>query len=197
MAEPAQTLLQHAEVIVCCDGAYDTFRQHPLNSQAAIVVTGDGDSLSSSLDNTKTTFIPDKSVEYNDLQKALKYCQQQDFRRVLLTGCEGKREDHFIANLSIMATYSESMDLTMLTAHGMFNVIRKSATLPSFQGQQVSVFSTDHQLPLSFEGLKYPVKERCFQHLWEGSLNEATGEEFTIVLHGEGLVIVYQALAVR
>ena len=196
ISEPAQTLLRHAKVIVCCDGAYNSFLQHAVETQADIVVTGDGDSISSSLlEKNSTTFISDKSVEYNDLQKALKYCQKNSYKRVILMGCEGKREDHFIANLSIMATYSKSMDLAMLTAHGLFHVIKKTSTLPSFPGQQVSVFSKDNHLPLSFDGLKYPVQERCFQHLWEGSLNEAIGEQFTIVLHGEGYVIVYQTLS--
>ena len=197
ISDLAQALLQHAKVIVCCDGAYNSFIQHAVKTEADMVVTGDGDSVSSTLlENNRPTFLSDKSVEYNDLQKALKYCQKKDYKRVLLMGCEGKREDHFIANISIMATYSETMDLTMLTAHGIFHTIRKTSTLPSFAGQQVSVFSKDNHLSLTFEGLKYPVKERCFQHLWEGSLNEAISEKFTIILHGEGIVIVYQTLAI-
>lgn len=193
---PAMTLLQKAQVIVCCDGAYDSFLQHQPETQAELIVTGDGDSLSpEQLKACGHSFVHDASTEYNDLQKALKYCMKRHYDRVLLLGCEGKREDHFIANLSIMATYGEWMDLAMLTRHGVFNILRETATLPSFPGQQVSVFSRDKDLPLTFDGLKYPVQERCFQHLWEGSLNEATREAFTIVLHGKGLVVVYQTLA--
>ncbi|MCR4965969.1 MAG: thiamine diphosphokinase [Bacteroidales bacterium] len=193
--EPALNILQSAKVIVCCDGAYENFLQQNINTQAEIVVTGDGDSLSSDLlEKCQPFFIADWSTEYNDLQKALKYCQRKGYQQVLLIGCEGKREDHFIANISIMATYSEQLNLTMLTAHGIFHIIRESATLPSFAGQQVSVFTKDNALPLSFDGLKYPVKERCFQHLWEGSLNEALGDNFTITIHGDGVVIIYQTL---
>jgi len=193
--EFALEILQSAEVIICCDGAYEAFLQSNIETQAEIVVTGDGDSLPADLlEKCKSAFISDKSTEYNDLQKALKYCQRKGYKNILLTGCEGKREDHFIANLSIMATYSELLDISMLTAHGIFHVIRQSATLPSFAGQQVSVFCKDSQLPLSFEGLKYPVKERCFQYLWEGSLNEAMGDNFTITMHGDGVVIIYQTL---
>jgi len=193
--ELALDVLQNAEVIVCCDGAYESFLQQNIETQAEIVVTGDGDSLSADLlKKCGSSFISDKSTEYNDLQKALKYCQRKGYNSILLIGCEGKREDHFIANLSIMATYSELLDLKMLTAHGIFHVIRKSSTLPSFAGQQVSVFCKDNQLPLTFEGLKYPVQKRCFQYLWEGSLNEAMGDNFTITMHRDGVVIIYQTL---
>lgn len=193
--EPALDILRRAKVIVCCDGAYDSFLRQKIETSADIVVTGDGDSLSQELiARCGESFICDKSTEYNDLQKALKCCQKRKYDRVLLLGCEGKREDHFIANLSILVTYSEKMDLAMLTRHGIFQVIRENATLSSFNGQQVSIFSKDPHLPLSFEGLKYPVRERCFLHLWEGSLNEATSDSFTVTLHGSGVVIVYQTL---
>lgn len=186
---------RRAKVIICCDGAYDSFLQQKIETSADIIVTGDGDSLSQEqIERCGESFICDKSTEYNDLQKALKYCLRKQLHRVLMLGCEGKREDHFIANLSIMATYSEKMDLAMLTRRGIFHVIKETTTLPSFEGQKVSVFSKDSHLPLSFEGLKYPVKERCFQHLWEGSLNEATSDSFTVTLHGSGVVIVYQTL---
>ena len=132
---PALTLLQEAQVIICCDGAYDSFLQHRITTKAEVIVTGDGDSLSpEQLKACGHSFVHDASTEYNDLQKALKYCLRKQYRQVLLLGCEGKREDHFLANLSIMATYSEWMDLAMLTRHGIFNILRETATLPSFPG---------------------------------------------------------------
>ena len=134
-----------------------------------------------------------KSEEYNDLQKALRYCIKERLTQVALVGCEGLREDHFIANLSILVTYSRMLSLVMVTQEGVFNVLHQSATLPSRPGQQVSIFTKDEQLALTFHGLKYPVRHRAFQYLWEGSLNEALGEAFTIEIHGEGNVLVYRA----
>ena len=119
--------------------------------------------------------------------------QTEHLAPVALVGCEGLREDHFIANLSILATYGEMLPLVMVTQEGIFNVLYQTATLPAHCGQQVSVFCKDPNLPLTFHGLKYPVKHRIFQHLWEGSLNEALGSAFTIELHGEGTVLVYRA----
>lgn len=185
----ALDILRKAEQIICCDGALDKLVAAGYEPTA---IVGDLDSAQeSSLLRWKDRLYPDKSEEYNDLQKALKYCIANELNHVTLLGCGGLREDHFIANLSIMATYSEHLDLKMVTDYGTFIAIRQTTTLPSFKGQQISVFCKNEHLPLTFHNLKYPVHERCFQHLWEGSLNEALGNEFTIELHGEGVVVVY------
>ncbi len=183
--------LRRAEQIICCDGALDKLVAAGFEPSA---IVGDLDSAQAAdLQRWKDRVLPDKSEEYNDLQKALKYCLAHQLDHIVLLGCNGLRDDHFIANLSIMATYSEHLHLRMVTDHGTFIVLRQTTTLPSFPGQQISVFCKDERLPLTFHNLKYPVQKRCFMHFWEGSLNEALKDNFTIELHGEGVVVVYLA----
>ena len=142
----------------------------------------------------KIPYYQDRSEEYNDLQKALKYCMASGYDDILLMGCGGLREDHFIANLSIMVMYSERLNLAMLTEHGVFNVFRGSVTLASFPGMQVSVFTRNSQTKLTFTRLKYPVNNRSFNWLWEGSLNEALEDSFIVEASDDEPVVVYRAL---
>lgn len=182
-------LLQQADNLICCDGAIDKLTAHGI---APTAIVGDCDSMNpEDLERWKTILYPDHSEEYNDLQKALKYCLANGLNDIALLGCGGLRDDHFLANISIMATYSDRLKLRMINDNGAFYPIRKTTTLSALPGQQVSIFSKDENLPLTFHGLKYPVKERCFSYLWEGSLNEAISNSFTIELHGEGIVLVY------
>lgn len=185
------SLLQRAAKIICCDGAVDKLLTIGLEPS---VIVGDFDSMRA---ETRTSWhdrlANDPSEEYNDMQKALKYCQKNHLDDILLLGFGGLREDHFIANVSIMATYSDNLKLTMVTDYGVFNTIHKTTTLDSEPGQQVSIFSKDENLPLTFHGLKYPVEQRCFKHLWEGSLNEAIDTSFTIELHDDAPVIIYRS----
>ena len=90
--------------------------------------------------------------------------------------------------------YSEAMVLAMLTEHGVFNVLRSSVALTSTPGTQVSVFSRNPQTRLTFTGLKYPVNNRSFKWLWEGSLNEALEDEFIVEASDDEPVVVYRAL---
>ena len=197
--------------IICCDGALQKLLS--INIVPDVVV-GDGDSIDAELLQRETDSVPscrddvhivstngheiqyyqDRSEEYNDLQKALKYCISKGYDTVLLMGCAGLREDHFIANLSIMTMYSETMSLMMLTEHGVFNVMRKSATFPSFPGMPVSVFARSSQSKLTFTGLRYPVNNRSFNWLWEGSLNEALEDSFIVEAGDDEPVVVYRAL---
>jgi len=191
----ALDFLRHAGHIICCDGAVSKLTAAGFSPS---VVVGDLDSLNpDERQRWSDRLHPDYSTEYNDLQKALKYAIAQRMDNIVLLGCAGGREDHFIANISIMATYSQWLDLVMVTDYGIFNALRQTTTLPSVLGQQVSVFAKDEQLSLTFHGLKYPVNNRCFHHLWEGSLNEATGNTFTIEMHGKGVVVVYRSLELR
>ena len=191
-SELSVRLLRKMKRVICCDGALQKLLSVNIVPD---VVVGDGDSLDcEELMRHKIPYHADKSEEYNDLQKALKYCQKEGYNDVLLFGCGGLREDHFIANLSILAMYSEKMHLTMLTEHGVFNVMCGTATLRSLPGMQVSVFARSPHTKLSFTGLKYPVNNRSFAWLWEGSLNEAMGDEFVVEASDGELVMVYRAL---
>ncbi len=185
-------LLRKMKRIICCDGAFQKLLSINIIPD---VIVGDGDSMDrEELSRHNIPYHADRSEEYNDLQKALKYCQANGYDDVLLLGCGGLREDHFIANLSILVMYSETMNLIMLTEHGVFNVLRGAATLPSFLGMQVSVFPSNLHTKLSFSGLKYPVKNRSFNWLWEGSLNEALGDVFTVGADDGEPVVVYRVL---
>jgi hypothetical protein len=59
---------------------------------------------------------------------------------------------------------------------------------------QVSVFARSPHTKLTFTRLKYPVNDRSFKWLWEGSLNEAVGEEFIVEASDDEPVVVYRAL---
>ena len=97
-------------------------------------------------------------------------------------------------NLSIMSMYSEKMRMSMLTEHGIFNVLHGRAQYHAIPGMQVSVFPSAPLTKLTFKGLKYPVSNRSFQWLWEGSLNEALDDAFTVETDGGEPVVVYRAL---
>lgn len=190
-SELSLSILNDKRRIICCDGAL-----HKLLSIHIVpdVVVGDGDSMDEEeLLRYQIPYHADKSEEYNDLQKALKYCILKGYDNILLMGCAGLREDHFIANLSIMVMCSEQLNLLMLTENGVFNMFRGTVTLATFPGMPVSVFTRSTQSKLTFTGLKYPVNNRSFNWLWEGSLNEALEDEFIVEASDDEPVVVYRA----
>lgn len=192
-------------LLVCCDGAYDKLVKSALFDGAAhtpaICVVGDGDSLASRrvvLPNT--TFVEGYTdQESNDLTKAVRYAISIGVERLLILGATGLREDHTLGNISLLAMFAamrtqsgKLLSVRMYTDYGFFTPIRSSQVMPSFARQQVSLFSLDQGLTVSTEGLKYPIANRQFRYWWEATLNEATGDSFSITIEGEGALLVYQ-----
>lgn len=183
-------LLKHAKLIICCDGAVQKLLNLGYEPNCII---GDCDSITPELyERYKEILIRDESTEYNDLQKALRYVIAQGHKNVAILSSFGYREDHAIANLSIAALYSRQIEILMASQHGIFIPINETRSFCTYKGQQISVFSFNPEICFTFHGLRYPVEGRKFRYLWEGSLNEALGEEITIECDG-GEAAVYFA----
>lgn len=185
-------MLGNARQIVCCDGAVDNLIKLGFEPTA---IVGDCDSISGDLlQRFKSRIHPDKDIEYNDLNKALRYYSSLGISKIALLGGFGLREDHALANVGIMMMFAKekAMDLVMVTNYGVFTPVFNSVSFNSYPGQQISVFSFSEDTELTFSGLKYPVVRRKFKHLWEGSLNEALSDNFSVQFE-KGTVLVYRA----
>lgn len=187
--DTALRFIQQAERIICCDGAVEKLLQFGKNPD---VVIGDCDSITESLrQKLKEIIIEDKDTEKNDLQKALIYCKSNNYNKISVIGACGLREDHQLANLAILDMFSSDLDLIMVSNHGIFSFISEPREFDSIPGQAVSIFNLDGKARFTFYGLRYPVHERQFAQLWEGSLNVSEGERFRIEIEG-GKGIIYR-----
>ena len=187
----ALRLLREARTIVCCDGAVGSVVA--LGAEPAVIV-GDGDSITSELAARFADRIcPDRSEEYNDLTKAVNYCEKKGVRRFAILGGGGRREDHLLGNISLLVSYSRKFEVVMVTNYGIFTPIHQTTTFDCRVGQPVSVFSFTPETRITYHGLKYPVSLRQFARLWEGTLNVTESDAFTIELHDEGDVVIFQA----
>lgn len=183
-AEPLQ-LLREAAFVCACDGAVRHYPQ-------ADVLVGDGDSVPEDLHDR---LIQIDEQEDNDLTKATRYCLKRGLRRIVYLGATGQREDHTLGNISLMVRYALEMGVEplMATDFGWFVVASGDAAFRSFPRQQVSLFNIDCQA-LETEGLRwngYPYRQ-----FWQGTLNEAIGDCFTLKADGNYLIYrTYRAKA--
>ena len=113
-----------------------------------------------------------------------------DYNNIVILGATGKREDHTIGNISLLAEYARDMEVIMVTDTGILRPYLQSCTILSFAGQQVSIFSLDPQSEISSSGLKYRLLNKKISNWWVATLNESLGESFTLEFK-EGAVIVY------
>ena len=179
-------ILQGAQYVVCCDGAAD---RYIATGRVPDAIVGDGDSISA---ENRGKFAQLLHIiaeqESNDQTKAVRFLMEHGKRRIAIVGATGRREDHTIGNISLLIEYARAgCDVRSFTDHGVFIPCNGTTTHKCRKGQQVSIFSITAR-DLSAQGLLYPIYD--FNNWWQGTLNECTGEEFTINATGEYLLFI-------
>ena len=172
-------ILKGARHIVCCDGAI-----HHVPS--AEVIIGDGDSVP---DEYRDRLICIEEQDDNDLTKATRYCLSQGWQKIAYLGATGLREDHTLGNISLLMRYYREMNVKgmMFTDYGFFTPAYGNRTFSTMKGQQVSIYNFGcHQL--SSEGLRWDCYN--FDQWWQGTLNEALTDTFSI--SADSYYLVYQ-----
>ena len=179
-------ILQSAPYVVCCDGAAD---RYIATGRVPDAIVGDGDSISAENREKFAHLLHIISEqESNDQTKAVRYLLEHGMRRIAIVGATGRREDHTIGNISLLIEYARAGgDVCSFTDHGVFVPCNGTTTHKCHKGQQVSIFSITAR-DLSAEGLLYPIYD--FNNWWQGTLNECTGDEFTIKAKGEYLLFI-------
>ncbi len=185
-------ILKNNSFLICCDGAINNLLKTNIKPN---LIIGDLDSIN---ENLKTKFanilikIADQNT--NDLTKAINWCVENSITDVTIIGATGKREDHTIANISLLAKYIELLNVKIITDYGVFTPITKTTLFTSKKGQQVSIFSLDCDKEISSKNLKYPLQNLKLETWWMGTLNESVNNNFTIICNNNTRVIVYQTL---
>ena len=179
-------VLQSASYVVCCDGAAD---RYIATGRVPDAIVGDGDSIST---ENREKFAHLLHIvteqESNDQTKAVHHLMERNMRHIAIVGATGRREDHTIGNISLLIEYArKGCEVCSFTDHGVFIPCNGTTTHKCRKGQQVSIFSITAR-DLSAEGLLYPIYD--FNNWWQGTLNECTGEEFTINATGEYLLFI-------
>jgi len=185
----ALQLLANAPYLCCCDGAALQAVEKEFTPHA---IVGDGDSLPPHFKMRYQNILHlVAEQDDNDLTKATRYCREQGMKKLLYLGATGKREDHTLANISLMVHYQQTMDVqpVLLTDYGYFLPADGRKVFGSFAHQQVSIFNFGCS-QITGSGLKWqPVTPASW---WEGTLNEALSEQFTLC--GDGSYLVYRTL---
>ena len=170
-------VLDSAGTVICTDGSADTLLKFDRNPH---VIIGDLDSTKLKKSDFKGLWIPDQNQHKTDLQKTLEWCLLNGLNDVVVLGAMGKREDHSLGNLHILAEFSKIMNIHFVTDHACIYCFIGEKTFPSTKGQQISITAIEHVQSINTIGLKYVLDKESFPPACNGISNEAEGEKFTI-----------------
>ena len=168
----AWRLLAAAKRVVACDGASDSYRRRFGMSPSAVV--GDMDSVKWFPEGSEVVRVAEQ--ETNDLEKAVRWCRARGWRRLVVVGASGKREDHLLGNVF------RALDLgvEVVTESGRFVPVLGRASFRAAKGAAVSVFAPDPATRMTSKGLEWPLDKVAFRNLYCATLNRASASRVSL-----------------
>ncbi|MFA6703456.1 MAG: thiamine diphosphokinase [Bacteroidales bacterium] len=207
-------------IIIACDGTAVNLAKHGFTPD---YIVGDMDTLSAANQKKYKNLIhKNSSRENNDQTKAFEFALKlireevkaaaaksvaaksiaatstlQTQYKIFIIGATGKREDHTLGNISLLADYAEilkkkfsakatadkrkfvtqkcdpnNITVEMITDYGIFTPFTDSFKISARKGEQISFFAFDPTLCIKSEGLVYPLDSVKFDMWWKATLNE-------------------------
>mgnify|MGYP003300289913 CR=1 FL=1 len=199
-------LLMNADKLICCDGAVDDLVKY----REPDYIAGDMDSISSeNREKFSNIIFPEDEQEDNDLTKAIRLAikiasESSEPFYISILGATGKREDHTLGNISLLARYNRMLKETfpstanyiqMISDRGRFIPLDDSCEIETQIGTAISIFATDPTLKISTQGVKYPTDEVVFDQWswWKATLNVTTQKSVKFTFNHPCDVLVYIA----
>jgi thiamine pyrophosphokinase len=179
--------LLNASRVICCDGAADSLIDFGLEPFA---IVGDCDSVNKKIaEKFHDRLFRDSDQETNDLTKAVKWCSERGYNNIVILGATGKREDHTLGNISLVAEYAKFVSVKMVTDAGILFPLLESDSFEAHKGQQVSVFSIDPDTEITSSGLKFVLDKKKSKNWWATTLNEASEKNISLQFEGGPLIV--------
>lgn len=187
-------LINKADHIICCDGATNNILKHRFTPSYII---GDCDSLDKTIyTQFKNIIVQISEQNSNDLTKAVRFAKSLNIHNIFILGATGLREDHTIANISLLAEYKKDFQqVAIISDYGIFTAHQNDATIKTQPKQQISFFAIYPNTIINCKELKW-VLDNYRPHFWfSATLNEANSDHITI--YSNNLIIVFRAFELK
>jgi len=173
---PIQKLKQSG-TIISVDGGADKLKTLGLQSH---IILGDLDSLKNKKSNYDSLIIELKNQNKSDLEKSLQWCISKGIKKLSLLGFSGKRDDHAIASILLLNTYSKNIELNYYSDYCKIHFLNGNKKFKSFQGQIISILSINSSTQIKTKGLKYALNNDILKTPTHGISNISLGKQFSI-----------------
>ncbi len=179
---PSKKLIKHFttsdDLLISADGAYDYLKKYQIEPA---VLIGDMDSISIIPENKDIKIIYSRDAEFNDLEKSLNYCLGQDLRNIRIFGADGKRIDHAIINFATLSSYSDLLNIEIITNEEYLRFLRPGEYgFSGKRGQRFSLLAVHSADELTIKNAKFPLENDTLHKGSRGISNAFRSKELVI-----------------
>ena len=169
--------IKNANTIICVDGGADKLMH--LGYQPNCIL-GDLDSLALEPGKYGCDFIELSDQSRNDCEKSLEWCLNQDIKKTFLIGFSGLRDDHNTAALFALKSFSEKMNITMLTNYSTVHCIKGKSKFRVSKGQLISILGCQSGTLIRTTGLEHELSNEKLLSPGNGISNIAISNHIEI-----------------
>jgi len=179
--------LENNKMIICTDGAADkllAFGKKPN------FIIGDFDSTKIIEPNRSEIWIAKPNQNKTDLEKTFDWCIENNFKKIILLGAGGGREDHLIGNLFTVANYNDKVDCEIITNYSRIICVKGENYIKSIPDQDISIIATEKIDSITLDGLQYTMKNKTLKPSARAICNKTITNQFYVESTGNVLIIL-------
>lgn len=181
---------QKGDLVIGADRGYFTLVENGITPD---IVIGDFDSYTGEIDCANVIVHPVKKDD-TDSALAIEYAIEQGYRKIVVFGAIGGELDHTIANVALVARYTErGIDITFVDGkNALFGICNSKIVFGKEASGRISVFSFgDIATEVSESGLLYSLDNATLENrIPLGVSNEFVGDEARVSV-GKGTLLIY------
>jgi thiamine pyrophosphokinase len=183
-------IMEWCPYVVALDGAYD--RLCELNVFADLVI-GDMDSLKTTTANKKTQIVQIDSQENTDLEKAIDYLIGKNYRDINVVWATGKRIDHTINNVVMLAKYP-NFKIVLYDDYSKIFLAPKAFSKIYKKGDLISLIPIPSCGEITTNNLKHSLKNESLQlGKKSGTSNEVSNTGIVKISYKSGLLAIIES----
>ncbi len=193
--DAALKILESGDFIIAADGGLRNAVSVGVNPG---ILIGDFDSLSPvEVDDAEKNgvqiirFPPEK--DETDLELAIRFAMERQFKVVVVIGALGGRLDQTLANIALLAGVPAGVDIRLDDGLEQVFIVRNHASISGKPGDRVSLIPWGVDVKgITTEGLRYALHDETLHpHKSRGISNEMTEEKATVKLNQGYLVVIH------
>jgi len=187
-------IIKTDDFIICTDGGYDLAKTQKITPD---LLMGDFDSTRETLPDNIPIKRFDPEKDFTDLDLALKTAVEMSASEVIIIGGIGGRLDHTIANIQMLAEYTDSFEqLLMVDGMNKCFVLNKKQKnhidIPREKDSYISLLPISDQCTgVTIKGVKYPLDDHTLiKGMSLGVSNEFIEEKAELSIKNGALLVI-------
>lgn len=188
--ELLKQLMAWCPVVVALDGAYKRLVQLQLKPD---VVIGDFDSIGDYVEDPDVKYIKLEDQETTDLEKGINYLISNNFNDINIVWGTGKRLDHTLNNISILAMYPK-VNIVIYDDHSKAFLLPKHFEKYYEAGDKISLIPLGKVSSVRTSNLLYPLNTEDLElGVRHGSSNRAKQSGLVKIEHEFGNLMLIES----